>query len=147
MEKHIPFRIMAMFAFFALALFLFSCEEDQELNRDLSGSWNFIEPPHPAIRLNRPNPDMDIAYDIIFTIKGREFTEVDIAANGVLLDGETAYFDGNDIVFEGPDFTMRLVDVYKFTAPKAPSILEAKAVEYTIAGESKTIGAVQIAQY
>lgn len=138
---------MAVYALFAMALAMFSCEVDRELNRNLSGSWNFIEPPHPAIRLNRPNPDLDIAYDIIFTIQSHELTEIDIAADGVLLDGETAYFEGNDIVFEAPNFSMRLVDVYKFTAPQAPSILEAKAVEYTISGENKTIGSVQISQY
>lgn len=42
MEKHIPFRLMAIFALMALALFMLSCEEEKVVPLDkIVGSWAF----------------------------------------------------------------------------------------------------------
>jgi hypothetical protein len=140
MEKHIPFRLMAIFALITLAFALFSCEDDND--GDLSGRWSFVEPPHPISRLSRPNTELNPLFDIIFSIRGGEFTEVDAVILGDFIEGETANFEGKDILFSGNGFSIRLNNV-----TRAANSLQVNSVEYTIDGQSKTLGALQINPY
>lgn len=114
-----------------------ACQEEE--SNDLSGQYNFIEPPHPISRYNRLD-NSQVGFDVIFTIQGSTVTEVDMVIFGTQETGEGAVND-RDIVFNSINGDRITV----YGARKSGRTLQASGADFTSAnGVTKTFTALQI---
>lgn len=124
---------------FILLVTVISCSEDEQIN--LSGRYNFIEPPHPISRDNRGD-NSEIAFDVIFTIQGTQLTEVDLVMYGQQIQDATGSVSGTTVTFEGGGATINLFGVHKV----GPT-LQASGADFAVGSENKTYSALQVDPY
>lgn len=121
------------------AFFLSSCQEDAPA--PLNGRYNFIEPPNPISRLNRLD-NSEVAFDVIFTIQNETLTEVDMVIHAEQIAGASGSISGRDIMFTGNGAELKISG-----ARKSGNTLQVSGAEFTIGGQTKTWGALQIDSY
>jgi hypothetical protein len=117
-----------------------SCSDDE--GQDLSGRYNFIEPPHYCSRIHRLDFSQ-IAFDVIFTIEGHELSEIDMVLGGVPADDELGGLSsGDQLIFEGGEGIIELLGI-----KKVGNSLHVKRADFTLDGARKSYGPLQIDQY
>lgn len=139
MEKHIPFRLMALFAILALTFALLSCSEDDEQPKDLSAEWYFesMFPLNVRFTVTPAGPNF-IVQDAVVVY--HNISESDSKKTvGELINGDNTGFANVNI--SGPGYELTLTG--GVIRQEDPRFMDVQALVFTDQqGETTTLNSV-----